>query len=432
MTSGLMKDLSVLKPADGFDDGDVVYLSPTTPGALTVTKPVAPQHLVTVGYVAKSSAGAAGELLVHAQNGYEISELHDVFVSSPASGQILIYDATVGQTRWENATPTGASGVTVTPGAGSLAFSLDSSYAPTFFNLALSGLTASRFVVTDALKNLVSQQFISLSSEVTGTLPAVNGGTSQSTWTTGDLLYASGTNTLTKRAIGSAGNVLTVSGGVPTWAAPATSGTVTNVSTVTTGMGLTLVVANPTSTPTITLAGTLAASKGGTGVDLSGSTGILAVLSGTFSAREIGNGDISASAEIGRGKIASGNAYRVVTNSSDGHLTEVASSGTTGQVLTSNGTSALPTFQAIPSVPYDLAGEAVNSLSVDQVVFHFIAPRAFTMTALTQANTATTVVKIQVNGTDAVYPQSVTTGQTVTAKVTVAGTDVWFTVTGNV
>jgi hypothetical protein len=48
---------------------------------------------------------------------------------------------------------------------------------------------------------------------------ATHGGTSQSSWTTGDLLYASGTNTLAKLPIGSATNVLTVSGGLPSWQA---------------------------------------------------------------------------------------------------------------------------------------------------------------------------------------------------------------------
>jgi len=42
--------------------------------------------------------------------------------------------------------------------------------------------------------------------------------------TTGDLLYASAANTLARRAIGTTGDVLTVSGGVPTWAAPAAGG----------------------------------------------------------------------------------------------------------------------------------------------------------------------------------------------------------------
>ena len=64
---------------------------------------------------------------------------------------------------------------------------------------------------------------------LTTPVAATNGGTAQTTYTTGDLLYASGTNTLAKRAIGSTGNVLTVSGGVPTWAAPAGGGKVLQV-----------------------------------------------------------------------------------------------------------------------------------------------------------------------------------------------------------
>jgi hypothetical protein len=56
-----------------------------------------------------------------------------------------------------------------------------------------------------------------LSTGVTGTLPATNGGTAQSTYTTGDTIYASTTNTLAKLTIGSAGQILTVSGGIPSW-----------------------------------------------------------------------------------------------------------------------------------------------------------------------------------------------------------------------
>lgn len=53
-------------------------------------------------------------------------------------------------------------------------------------------------------------------------LNPIYGGTGQSAFTTGDMIYASGTNGLTRKAIGSTGDVLTVSGGLPTWAAPAT------------------------------------------------------------------------------------------------------------------------------------------------------------------------------------------------------------------
>ena len=52
---------------------------------------------------------------------------------------------------------------------------------------------------------------------LTSPLSVANGGTGTSTYTTGDILYASATNTLSKLPIGSAGTVLTVSAGVPSW-----------------------------------------------------------------------------------------------------------------------------------------------------------------------------------------------------------------------
>jgi hypothetical protein len=55
---------------------------------------------------------------------------------------------------------------------------------------------------------------------------ATHGGTAQTAWATGDILYGSGVNTLGRRTIGSSGDVLTVAGGVPTWAAPATGLTI--------------------------------------------------------------------------------------------------------------------------------------------------------------------------------------------------------------
>ena len=59
----------------------------------------------------------------------------------------------------------------------------------------------------------------SASALVAGTLPVAAGGTSLTTYTTGDIIYASATNTLAKLGVGSANQVLTISGGVPTWAA---------------------------------------------------------------------------------------------------------------------------------------------------------------------------------------------------------------------
>lgn len=58
---------------------------------------------------------------------------------------------------------------------------------------------------------------ISLTAAVSGTLPTANGGTNITTYTTGDIIYASALNTLSKLSIGSTGQVLTITAGVPAW-----------------------------------------------------------------------------------------------------------------------------------------------------------------------------------------------------------------------
>ena len=63
-----------------------------------------------------------------------------------------------------------------------------------------------------------------------------SGGTNITTYTTGDVLYASATNTLGKLGIGSSNQVLTVSGGVPTWATPS-AGAMVLLSTVNASSG---------------------------------------------------------------------------------------------------------------------------------------------------------------------------------------------------
>ena len=89
----------------------------------------------------------------------------------------------------------------------------------------------------------------------TGVLGATYGGTGQSSITTGDLLYGSASNTISKLAIGSTGTVLRVVAGVPSWGTDYV-GTVTSVAALTlgtTGTDLSSTVANGTTTPVITL-----------------------------------------------------------------------------------------------------------------------------------------------------------------------------------
>jgi len=53
---------------------------------------------------------------------------------------------------------------------------------------------------------------------VSGTLSTTSGGTGNTSYTTGDILYSSATNTLSKLAIGTSGQILTIAAGVPSWA----------------------------------------------------------------------------------------------------------------------------------------------------------------------------------------------------------------------
>jgi hypothetical protein len=88
-----------------------------------------------------------------------------------------------------------------------------------------------------------------------GTLAIVNGGTNITSYATGDILYASATNVLSKLTAGSNGQVLTLASGLPSWAAGAT-GTVTSVGGTGTVNGLTL-TGTVTSSGNLTLGGTL-------------------------------------------------------------------------------------------------------------------------------------------------------------------------------
>lgn len=92
----------------GLTAGSLVYLSATTAGAYTTTAPAAPNHRVTLGYIERVHS-AAGSVFVKVDNGYELGELHDVVITTPATGEVLIYNATTGI--WENKAPSNLSGL---------------------------------------------------------------------------------------------------------------------------------------------------------------------------------------------------------------------------------------------------------------------------------------------------------------------------------
>ena len=110
---GLITDMDT----SAYTDGAQLYLSGSTAGTFTTTKPYAPTHLVYVAVV-EHAHPTQGKLFVKVQNGYEMDELHNVSAQSPSNGQTLIYNTTT--SLWEKANLTAGTGISVSNGAGSI------------------------------------------------------------------------------------------------------------------------------------------------------------------------------------------------------------------------------------------------------------------------------------------------------------------------
>ncbi len=85
ITEGLITNLNT----SALTQDSAVYLSGTTAGALTSTKPQAPIHGVYIGVCVRSNAGS-GEVFVKIRNGQELDELHDVQITSQLTGLLCI------------------------------------------------------------------------------------------------------------------------------------------------------------------------------------------------------------------------------------------------------------------------------------------------------------------------------------------------------
>jgi hypothetical protein len=224
-------------------DGQIVYLSGSVAGGWTVTKPVAPIHMVYLGVIAKKNP-STGVIYVKVQNGFELDEIHDVLIVSEANGDLLKYDSASGL--WKNAAQStltvAQSQVTnlTTDLAGKVGTARTiSTTAP----LAGGGdLSANRTLTiadaTTAVKGAVqlTDSTSSTSTTTAATPNAVksaydlaNGAVPKSTvTTTGDLIVANGASSVTRLAAGTSGQVLTANGAgvAPTYQAATGDGKV--------------------------------------------------------------------------------------------------------------------------------------------------------------------------------------------------------------
>ena len=72
--------------------GTPIWLSATTAGGLTSTRPSSPNHSVYIGIVITQNS-SSGQIFVRIQNGYQLEDLHNVTITSPANNHSLFYDS---------------------------------------------------------------------------------------------------------------------------------------------------------------------------------------------------------------------------------------------------------------------------------------------------------------------------------------------------
>lgn len=212
--------------------GSVTSVGMTVPSFLSVTG----SPITTSGTLAVSLSGTA---LPVANGGTGQTSYTD--------GQLLIGNST-GNTLTKS-TLTAGSGISITNGGGSITIAATG----TGGTVTSVGMSVPAFLsVTGSPVTSSGTLAVTLSGTA---LPAANGGTGQTTYTAGDLLYAASSSALGKLGIGSSTYMLTSNGSGPVWTNPSsvTVGTATNATNAT----------NATTATTATKATNLANGTGG-------------------------------------------------------------------------------------------------------------------------------------------------------------------------
>jgi hypothetical protein len=230
-------------------DGDTLYYNPSGNGLMTKVKPSAPNSKTEVAIVINAGSGGSGSVAVEIIHGTQLGGTDsNVQITSPTGGQILSYDQT--NTYWKNISLTAGTGISITPTTGG---------AITIANTVTGGITitddtttnATRYVTfTSATSGTITGEnvsstklqfnpstgaFTSTSLTPTNALGISFGGTGQTTataafnalnpmTTTGDIIYEASPTTAARLPIGTTGQLLTVVGGLPAWAAAPSGG----------------------------------------------------------------------------------------------------------------------------------------------------------------------------------------------------------------
>lgn len=319
--------------------GQALWLSETTAGSITTTKPLAPNHLVFVGYALSINA-SSGRIFVKPQNGYELDELHDVQIASKVDRDVIMYNSA--SNIWINeqinlgtdtvgdyvASVSGTDGVSITGTGEGAAVTIANSDKGSSQNIFKNITDGTNTAVADSNNDTFTL------TAGTGIGIVVNATTDAATFTNSGVTSISFGSTGLTPATASAG-AITVAGTLAT-----TNG----------GTGLTSFTANgavyATSTSALTT-GTLPVTSGGTGVTTStGTTNVVLSNTPTIVTPVIDSISISGSAigatlwntTLTTGSISMGGALTTgIVNIATG---TAFTSGTGGQAVINIGTGA--------------------------------------------------------------------------------------------
>ena len=235
-------------------DGDVVYLSATTPGQLTNIRPIAPNHAVIVGYVTYAHA-VNGKIYVAVDTGYELGELHNVYAPSPANNASIWWNSST--LRYENNTIAGILGYT--PANDALVVHLAGTETITGAKTFTTKVTVNTGGVDDQLQLVGAAPSVRLTNAVSGATingfiamagavnnyiqGAVAGDMTIGNQNNGRILFGFGSGTATqKMSLDSSGNAIiagsltlgtTLSNGTYTYTLPGATGTLALTSDLT-------------------------------------------------------------------------------------------------------------------------------------------------------------------------------------------------------
>ena len=147
----------------GMNAGDLLYLSSS--GQFTNVAPQAPLQIVVLGEVLRVQSNN-GSMFVNISNGWELNELHNVRITNPLQGDLLVYEAT--SSLWKNIPSSSIAGGT-TINTGSFATTGSNAFVG---NQTISGsVTISGSATTDL--TVVGQIFVSSSATGGTTAPRI-------------------------------------------------------------------------------------------------------------------------------------------------------------------------------------------------------------------------------------------------------------------